>query len=501
MKNLNAVDVKKIMVKDTALYLPAKIIEGLIGLVTITLYTKFFTPEVYGYYGFITTTVNILSFLLLGWLIQSVYRYVNAYDGGKKQVLFYSTSFTLWCSINGLILVLGVLGILIVNRGSERWVTELFILSLLMFITYNTMQIFISLLSATRRTKLLLFTSICSVAAKLLLTVFFVYQYKTNSFTPAAAVLSNILVDSSIILLIGFRLKITRYIRFSFFSSKVLKKFFAYGMPLVLVNMTNSLLSLSDRYIITPFAGADQLGIYHANYTISSTLFTLILSAVMRGVFPVILKNWRQNTKEQTEQLLSQAVRYYLMISLPALFGLCVLAKTISSLFLDKAYFENGFVIIWVAAGMFFFGLAEYSNKAWELNQKTRPLFFNSLISSVVNITINLLLVPVFGYRVAAVSTALSYLLYLLLSLIRSRKILKIHFKLPSVIKILTSCILMSIVVYLLIRVFSPSVVVLLAIVLLGVLVYFVSLFLLKEIASEVNTFLQWVRQRKAGSN
>ncbi len=490
---------KKIMAKDTALFLPAKIIEGLIGLATITLYTKFFAPEVYGYYGFITTTVNILSFLLLGWLIQSVYRYVNTFDNGKKRYLFFSTAFTLWCSINGIILVLGAVGIFIVNRGSERWVTELYILSLLMFVTYNTMQIFINLLSATRRKKLLLFTSICSVAAKLLLTVFFVYRYKTNSFTPAAAVLSNVLVDSSIILLIGFRLKITRYIRFSFFSAKVFKKFLAYGIPLVMVNLTNSLLSLSDRYIITPFAGADQLGIYHANYSISSTVFTLILSAVMRGVFPVILKNWRQSTKEQTEHLLSQAVRYYLMISMPALFGLSALAKTLSALFLDKAYFENGFVIIWVAAGMFFFGLAEYSNKAWELNQKTKPLFYNSLISSLVNIAINLLLVPVYGYRVAAVSTAISYLLYLLLSLIRSRKILKIHFKPASIVKILISCILMTIVVCLLLRLLSPSITVLVAVVLLGCLVYFASLFLLKEIDSEVNTFLNWVKQRKAG--
>ncbi len=499
MKNLNDADAKKIMVKDTALFLPAKIIEGLIGLATITLYTKFFVPEVYGYYGFITTTVNILSFLLLGWLIQSVYRYVNSFDGSKKRVLFYSTTFTLWCSINGIILILGLLGVFIISRGNERWFTELFILSLLMFITYNTMQIFTSLLSATRRTKLLLFTSICSVAAKLLFTIFFVYQFKTNTFTPAVAVLSNILVDTAIILLIGFRLKVTRYIRFTFFSSKVLKKFFAYGIPLVMVNITNSLLSLSDRYIITPFAGADQLGIYHANYTISSTLFTLILSAVMRGVFPIILSNFRQNTKEQTEQLLSQAVRYYLMISMPALFGLSALSKTLSRLFLDKAYFENGFVIIWVAAGMFFFGLAEYSNKAWELNQKTKPLFFNSLISSVVNIAINLLLVPVYGYRVAAVSTALSYFIYLLLSLIRSRKILKIHFKLSSVTKILISCILMSIVVFLLLRVFSPSVISLLVTALVGCLVYFVSLFLSKEITSELNTFLHWIKQRKAG--
>jgi O-antigen/teichoic acid export membrane protein len=61
---LNTNEVKKIMVKDTMLYLPARIIEGAIGLLTISLYTRFFAPDVYGTYGIITTTVNISSLLL-----------------------------------------------------------------------------------------------------------------------------------------------------------------------------------------------------------------------------------------------------------------------------------------------------------------------------------------------------------------------------------------------------------------------------------------------------
>jgi len=176
-----------------------------------------------------------------------------------------------------------------------------------------------------------------------------------------------------------------------------------YSLPLVGVNITMSILNLSDRYVITPILGTEQMGIYHANYTISSTVFNLILVAVMRGVYPSILKNWRQNNREQTEYFLSQAVRYYLLVSMPALTGLSVLSAAVSKLFLDEAYFEHGFVIIWVAAGMFLYGLAEYSNKAWELTSNTQTAFLQyGYKRRVLNVLLNVVFVRIYGYRASS---------------------------------------------------------------------------------------------------
>ncbi|AGC69402.1 polysaccharide biosynthesis protein [Thermoclostridium stercorarium subsp. stercorarium DSM 8532] len=494
---MNTHEVKKTMVKDTLLYLPARIIEGLIGLITITLYTSFFAPEVYGYYGLITTTINISSFLLLGWLIQSVYRYVNSYDTDKRRTLFYSTSFTLWLSANVLVVVVVGIGLLLTGRTREDYINELLLLSLFMFVTYNTSQVLISVLSATRKTKLLLFLSIFSVSMKLLLTVFLVHTYQNNDYTPASAVISNIAVDFIVIAVIVFRIKIYKYFTLKYFSKRILKKFMAYSLPLVGVNITMSILNLSDRYVITPLLGTEQMGIYHANYTISSTVFNLILVAVMRGVYPSILKNWRQNNKEQTEYFLSQAVRYYLLVSTPALTGLCILSSTVSKLFLDAAYFENGFVIIWVAIGMFLYGLAEYSNKAWELTSNTKPLFYNTVISAVLNVVLNIVFVKIYGYRAAAVNTALAYLVYLALSLSRSRKILKITFNPSSMARIVLSCVIMGLVVWTEIRFMQISVITLALSVITGCVVYFACLTVTGELKTEMSYLMNWIKSMK----
>ena len=63
----------------------------------------------------------------------------------------------------------------------------------------------------------------------------------------------------------------------------------------------------------------------------------MILLAVMRGVYPTILLSWKENDLKKTRDLLSGAVRYFLIIGVPAVFGISILSGTISKI-LDASY-------------------------------------------------------------------------------------------------------------------------------------------------------------------
>jgi len=47
------------MTKDAFLFLPAKVVEGLIVMLTTALYTKLFLPESYGSFQIINTTMLV----------------------------------------------------------------------------------------------------------------------------------------------------------------------------------------------------------------------------------------------------------------------------------------------------------------------------------------------------------------------------------------------------------------------------------------------------------
>jgi O-antigen/teichoic acid export membrane protein len=494
--------IKNRMAKDTLLYLPAKVIEGVIGIFTITVYTKYlFTTSIFGYYNIISTSTNIACLLLLGWLIQSSFRYVNTFNSGRKLKLFYSTSFTAWATINGTILAAGLITTAIMAYFTERWIVELVLASMFMFMAYNTAQILFSLLGAIRRIKLNLVMAVLSVTAKLILTIILIYTFKSNKVSPIGAVISNAIVDSIVSAVIVIRLGLYKHVSFKLFSRKIFRKFMDYGIPIMGVSLTMSLLNLSDRFVIIfslgSKRGAEQAGIYAANYSIASAVFSMILMAVMRGVYPMILKTWRQSNKEQTEMLLSQAVRYFLLVSVPVAIGLSVLSSTIARLLLGKDFYQGWFVMIFVSVGMLFLGLTEYSNKAWELTSKTKVVLKNSFISGLTNLAINIAFIPFYGYKIAAISTALSYVLYFILSITGSRKVLKWRLPIINYARIIGSGALMGAILLLIIFLKQPTLLSLLWLVPFGAAVYGGCLYITKEVEPEIKHVAGWLKNRK----
>jgi len=60
--------IKKTMAQDTALYLPAKIIEGVLGLLLLYACTNyFFMPEVYSHITYGTGLINIMIGICLSY--------------------------------------------------------------------------------------------------------------------------------------------------------------------------------------------------------------------------------------------------------------------------------------------------------------------------------------------------------------------------------------------------------------------------------------------------
>lgn len=484
---------KNIMARDTLLYLPAKMLEGIIGFLTISLYTRFFVTDIFGDYTMVNTTVNVCNLLLLGWLVQSSFRYINTFNGRQKQKLFYSTAFTGWAVIHSIVFILGAAAILIFFPLWGKRLTQLIALGICMFFTYSTAQILFSLLGALRRIKLNLLLSVSTITGKLLITTILVNVFKAD---VVSALISNIVVDACAAAVIILRLELYKHINIKFFSRKIFKKFLKYSLPLVGVGVNMSLLNLSDRFIIHPMLGRSQVGIYTANYSISSAVFSAILLAVMRGVYPTLLKTWRQNNIRQSEELLSQAVRYYLLIALPAAVGLSVLSGPIGKIFLDRKYHEGSFVIAWVAIGMLFLGLTEYSNKAWELTANTKAVFRNSLISGLFNFASNIIFVPIYGYAAAAVNTTLAYLLYLILSYTGGRKILRWSLTPVTFARLIGSNAIMGGTLFIIVLLKPPSAFSLIWLVAMGAALYFGSLYVTKEIDKEAKQILGLVMKR-----
>ncbi len=144
------------------------------------------------------------------------------------------------------------------------------------------------------------------------------------------------------------------------------------------------------------------------------------------GFILKLLTAWGKESKKEAGRILSFGIKTYILLGLPAATGMLLLSKDIGQIIIAKEY-EAGYAVIGIVAfGMFFLNLADYMNKEWELSKNTRPIFINSLIAAVVNLGLNLILIPKYGLIMAAYTTLVASIIYFVTSGVRRKKILEV---------------------------------------------------------------------------
>lgn len=476
----------KSMALDTVLYIFAKIIEGIIGVITVVEYTYCFIPDDYGKYNIVNLTVVTSSMIIINWLVQAIMRYINEYEADKD--VFYSTIFFMWLKISLISVILAASFIILYTTLFDSIFKLIMWLGLIMFVTYSTNSICTNILVVKRKIKLNLGLSLISSILKLSTTLLLIKLFGSKI---EWILIPNIIFDAICVFVTLYKLDIVKHISYSKNSKDISKKFKMYGLPLIGLTISTAILNNFDRYIIQIIINSWAVGIYYANYSLMSSAFNILSNAVMKGSYPAILKAWNEKDKPKTLNLISQAVRHFLLLAVPSVAGIIVLAKDVAEIVLDSAYVEGYSIMKWVAIGMTFSALTEYSNKYWELEANTKVIFKYSLISGIINILLNIILIPLAGYKVAAITTAISFFIYFMLSFCSSYHHFRWNLKFINYARILFSAIFMAIILKLSLNIISN----LILIILLAVLIYFICLWFTGEINEEIEILKSIIRK------
>lgn len=471
------------------LYLPAKVAEGLISVFTLSFLTDLFSKSVNDVFVIITTTTNMAYIILFAWLANSSSRYVGDYllsADGNKQKAFY-TSMTLPYMAVSVAAALVCLSI--------SWATGSMLPFLSFFLLFGnaSFQIFSAILVQTERRTAYVIISLCDAACKLLLIAVLGYSGLISLQTPAVAILAYAITDIAAFIAAAAVCGFFPRLSLRSFSWNLSKIFFIYGFPLIGVSLSVALLNMAYRYLLP----AGTLAVFTYNASIATAIFTMITISLMRSVYPSILKAYRENGGEEAQRVITFGLRNYLLISVPAFTGLTAVSADLSPMILHGSAYNAGVPVIGLAAlAMLFSGLTEYANKGWELQGDTRPILVNCMISALYNIAANLICIPLFGFLAAGVNLLLSYILYFLLSYIRSRRILKLALPRRNLCNILAAGLLCGGAAYAATWIPIPRTPRLAVAVIAGGLVYAAVLWLSGEIRAELRGLLRLAARR-----
>jgi O-antigen/teichoic acid export membrane protein len=465
--------------KDLLKYLPANVVPAILGFISIPILTRLFAPADYGNYSLVMATVSILA-IVIGWLNTSIIRFHPAYERDGKLGVFYNGVIKLLLITTVVVAVVFLIVVVLLKSHMSTQLYNLMLIGALLFVLMASFQVLQQFLRARRQLYWYTGFSTWRSVAALGLGIALVMGFR---FGVEGLLWGNALSLAVALPLLG-RVSIggKATLRARGLPESLTKEMAKYGFPLVVGNLAAWILSLSDRYVLEFFRGAHEVGIYSASYTVSEQSILLLASLFLLAAGPLSMNIWEKEGVAKSQEFISKTTRYYLIICLPAVVGLSVLAKPAIGVLTAAEYHEGYRIVALVMSGGFLLGLQQRFQAGLTFRKKTTHIMTATIMAGLLNLGLNFWLVPRFGYMAAAVTTLISYAFLLAVMVVVSRKYFVWDFPSKSLGKVALASAVMAAVVYPLGNWLTSSALVNLIVgVCIGVVVYFVVLFLLRE--------------------
>ncbi len=181
------------------------------------------------------------------------------------------------------------------------------------------------------------------------------------------------------------------------------------GPPAIPLSISGWFEQLADRLVLAYFATAAVVGIYSAGYGLASRVISGLVSAVFMMAWPDILNAWTEGGRDKARQALSQALRLFLWLTLGPLVFMMVFSDQLVTWLLGATYQQAATVIPIVALATWLAGFKTYLNRHLELNKRYGVISMVSSIGALVNLALNIALIPRMGMLGAAYATLGNY--------------------------------------------------------------------------------------------
>jgi O-antigen/teichoic acid export membrane protein len=196
-------------------------------------------------------------------------------------------------------------------------------------------------------------------------------------------------------------------------SPELRRQMLVYGLPLTITYFSTIVLDVSDRFMIGWWLGTPAVAGYAAAYDITQQVVGAIMNVLFLSAYPRVIAAWEAGGATAASQAMLPLSRAMLLIS-PLISGIFIgLAPDISSIALGaEVGVEAEKIIPWVAFGVtagcfksFYFDISFQIEKTMHIQVRITAMM------AIVNVILNLILIPNFGLLGAAISTTAAFTL------------------------------------------------------------------------------------------
>jgi len=246
-------------------------------------------------------------------------------------------------------------------------------------------------------------------------------------------------VIASLIIQIIFLFNVFSFLKnyklnFAFVKSRLVKRIFKFSLMAFIGSVAGTIISYTDTLVLTFFRTTSEVGIYQVALPTSQLLwvFATSLSAIL---FPILSEMWAKNEKEKLLKGVSILIKLSFVFMIPLILIILSFPKLIINILFGSSYLGASTPLQILSVGAVFYTLMLiYSTTLYaigkpEINTKI------VILVGLLNLIMNILLVPILGVIGASLTSLLSFIMGFLFSVYFSKKFIRIKIQYFSLLK------------------------------------------------------------------
>src|SRR5215469_16727228 len=345
--------------------------------------------------------------------VQRFYAEEGASSDREVSRRYYSTLFFGAAGTGLLFALLFVLGVSLAPATLvEARLKNLFLLVAVLIVVRSLQPTLIGFLRAEGKTKTYNAVEIAVKAATVLLacTLLLLWRRNLNVFFG-----STIAVEVAGVLALAAWLRRRGLIDFHSVDWSYFRKAAVFAFPLIGYELASVVLDSGDRLLVQHYMGSEPLGYYSAAYNVSTYVEEALMVPINLALFPIYMKLWVEKGQQETQAFLSRSLNGFLALAVGVT---CVVLLTSRDVIvvLASSKFQDAYRLLPVLViGLLIYAIHIFLNAALLIYKKTGTMTRLVVYACVVNILLNVVLLPRIGLQGAAIATLVSYLFLVLL--------------------------------------------------------------------------------------
>ncbi len=400
----------KTLYKHSSHYLGGRVAVMMLGFISFPLFTRVFSVSDYGAMNLIVNSVLLLTVISKFGFQHAVQRYypecANSPDPDALpryySTLFYGT---------GIIsVVLCTVFLVSVPMGSAKFLgitaTGALSIALVLVIIRSLRSMQTNLMQMENKTRLFNGVDILQKATVITVICLLLFFWKKTIF---AFVLGMVVVEALFFVqylpvLSKRGLLSPRKIDFRFFRDAL-----SYSFPLMTAEIAWVVLDSGDRFFVQHFLGAQALGFYAAAYGIATYLQDVMMAPLQLALFPICMKVWASQGRKATQEFLSRSLDQFAIVAVGVIAVAIVTSQDVVVLLASRKFAKAHELLPYLVIGLVLSAVTIYFRPGLLIHKKGSKIATATLGASILNIGLNILLLPRIGLVGAAIATTVSY--------------------------------------------------------------------------------------------